>query len=71
MRGGCLTAAFTASAGVAAFGESGDINSLYRAMGIHADDIVSAVGRLTVDPITGRRNLGAAGGKFIPPRGRD
>jgi pyruvate dehydrogenase complex dehydrogenase (E1) component len=40
--------------GVTKFGESGDIESLYRAMGIHADDIVAAVGRLIVDGVRGR-----------------
>jgi pyruvate dehydrogenase E1 component len=41
--------------GVTEFGQSGDIASLYRAMHIHADDIVDAVGRLVVDRAAGRR----------------
>ncbi len=48
--------------GVSRFGESGDIESLYRAMGVHADDIVTAVGRLIVDGVRGRDALGAATG---------
>ena len=40
--------------GVTEFGESGDIESLYRAMKIHADDMVGAVGRLIVDGVRGR-----------------
>lgn len=35
--------------GVTEFGQSGDIASLYKAMHIHADDIVNAVGRLLVE----------------------
>ena len=57
-----------AALGVTTFGESGDINSLYRAMGIHADDIVSAVGRLTVDRITGRRSGGVGRTDPAQPR---
>ncbi|HKI97962.1 MAG TPA: 1-deoxy-D-xylulose-5-phosphate synthase N-terminal domain-containing protein [bacterium] len=46
--------------GVTTFGQSGDIESLYRAMGIHADDIVAAVGRLIVDGVRGRDASNAA-----------
>lgn len=35
--------------GVTRFGESGDIESLYRAMGIHADDIMDGIARLIVE----------------------
>ena len=41
--------------GVTEFGQSGDIASLYKAMHIHADDIVNAVGRLLVEQSGGRR----------------
>jgi pyruvate dehydrogenase E1 component len=41
--------------GVAEFGQSGDIQSLYRAMHIHADDLVAAVGRLIIDQAGGAR----------------
>ncbi|NIR97209.1 MAG: hypothetical protein GWO03_03815, partial [Gammaproteobacteria bacterium] len=40
--------------------ESGDIEALYRAMGIHADNIVAAVARLVVDGVRGRDIAGAA-----------
>jgi len=41
--------------GVTEFGQSGDIASLYKAMHIHADDIVDAVGRLLVEQAGGGR----------------
>jgi pyruvate dehydrogenase E1 component len=44
--------------GVTEFGQSGDIESLYHAMHIHADDITAAVGRLIVDQ---------SGGKSLAP----
>ena len=53
--------------GVTRFGESGDIESLYRAMGIHADDIVAAVGRLFMDGIQGRDG---GGGRLPAGRAR-
>ncbi|MEE8396723.1 MAG: transketolase [bacterium] len=40
--------------GVSRFGESGDIESLYRAMHIHADDVVDAVVSLIVERERGR-----------------
>ena len=46
--------------GVSRFVESGDIESLYRAMGVHADDSVAAVGRLIVDAVRGRDARGSA-----------
>jgi pyruvate dehydrogenase E1 component len=53
--------------GVTQFGESGDIASLYRANGMHADDIVAAVGRLILDGVRGRD---ATGPRAAGPAGR-
>ena len=41
--------------GVSRFGESGDIESLYRTMRIHADDIVAGVGSLILEREKARR----------------
>jgi pyruvate dehydrogenase E1 component len=46
--------------GVTRFGESGDIESLYRTMGIHADDIVDGVGSLILE--RERNSRGSNGG---------
>ncbi len=40
--------------GVSTFGESGDINALYRAMHIHADDVVEGVACLILEREKGR-----------------
>lgn len=56
--------------GVSEFGESGDIESLYRSMGIHADDIVAATARHIVDGIRGRHGTApGAGGVGVNMRG--
>jgi pyruvate dehydrogenase E1 component len=56
--------------GVTMFGESGDIESLYRAMGIHADNIVAGVARLIVDGVRGRGPGAAAGSAPTARSGR-
>ncbi len=53
--------------GVTEFGESGDIESLYRAMKIHADDMVAAVARLIVDGVRGRDAGNGSGDPLASP----
>jgi len=54
--------------GVTQFGESGDIESLYRTMGIHADDMVAAVARLIVESARQGGERAGQGGAYTMPR---